>query len=342
MIYLIQDALLQMIWVAPSVSQWSDNKQFWVAFLTATVALIPKAGLAYFIMYRLLSQFVAGPAERRSALVSLAIASAISVFISRTIYAYVTLPVFYEGLIKTYHPYSLLGILISVMDTGFVAGTATAIKLLVGQLRSKEREKELVRDKLETELKFLRQQTSPHFLFNTLNNIYALARKKSDNTADVVLRLSSLLRFMLYESRQPVIRIADELNILDGYIELERIRYNHRLSIAFNREIDDPNQKLAPLILLPFVENAFKHGISESRFDSFIHMNLQLKGEKLEFRIENSKENGEAEKLRENIGLSNVRRQLELLYPEHELRVNNHTDRFEIHLSVNLNSHAKI
>lgn len=293
-------------------------------------------------MYNLLENYFAGRLGKKTALFRLSIAIILAVLLSRYLYVYVTNPLFYEGILKSSKPFSILGILVAIMDIGFVAGITTAIKLLFGQLISKEREKELVREKLGTELKFLRQQTSPHFLFNTLNNIYALARKKSDNTADVVLRLSSLLRFMLYESREPLIRIVEELTLLDGYIELERIRYNNRLSIDFQRQVDDGNQKIAPLLLLPFVENAFKHGISESRFGSFVNMNLELTQQQLLFTVENSKENGEAERLKENIGLSNVRRQLELLYPDHQLEVDNQTNLFRISLRINLNSHAEI
>ena len=116
------------------------------------------------------------------------------------------------------------------MDIGFASGTAIIIKQVRLQLHEKEKEKNLIRQKLETELKFLRNQTHPHFLFNTLNNIYALARKKSDETPEVVMKLSKLLRFMLYESSKASIKIGDEIKILDDYIELERIRHDGRLT----------------------------------------------------------------------------------------------------------------
>ena len=115
-----------------------------------------------------------------------------------------------------------------------------------------------MRKKLETELQFLKSQTNPHFLFNTLNNIYALARKKSDSTADAVMKLSKLLRFMLYESQKKFISITDEIQVLDDFIELEKIRYGEKLQLIFNKSIDNESHPIAPLILLPFVENAFK------------------------------------------------------------------------------------
>jgi two-component system, LytTR family, sensor kinase len=209
-------------------------------------------------------------------------------------------------------------------------------------LKSKENEKNLVKEKLETELKFLRNQTNPHFLFNTLNNIYALSLKKSDDTPEVVLKLSKLLNFMLYESRKASISIGDELKILDDYIELERIRYNGRLEISFIREIDNESEQMAPLLLLSFVENAFKHGASESRFESYIHIDMKLQAGILNFSIENNKENCEKQQSTGNIGLANVRRQLELMYTDYDLKVDDETNRFNVGLMINLNSHAKV
>ena len=195
--------------------------------------------------------------------------------------------------------------------------------------------------KLEAELKFLRHQTNPHFLFNTLNNIYALARKRSEHTAEVVMRLSKLLRFILYESKSDLITVADELKILDDYIALEKMRYE-RLTIHFQRDIDENTQQIAPLLLLPFVENAFKHGASESRFDSFIRISVQLQKGQLIFNIENTKEGQTSQEIRDNIGLCNVRRQLELMYKEYDLQLQNEPHIFSVRLYINLTSYAQV
>jgi LytS/YehU family sensor histidine kinase len=227
-------------------------------------------------------------------------------------------------------------------DIGFVSGVAIIIKQFRLQLAGKEKEKNLIRDKLETELKFLRNQTNPHFLFNTLNNIYALARKRSDETADVVMKLSKLLRFMLYETKNEQIRISDEIKVLDDYIELEKLRYNDRLTISFIREIDNENEQIAPLLLIPFVENAFKHGASESRFESFINLEMTLDNGILEFYIENTKEQNGKKLYDENIGLTNVRRQLELLYKEHEVSIECEAAIFKVFLKINLRQYANL
>lgn len=224
----------------------------------------------------------------------------------------------------------------------FVCGIAMALKLVRSSIKQKETEKEIIKQKLEAELAFLKSQTNPHFLFNTLNNIYALARKKSDDTAPIVMKLSKLLRFMLYESQKSTIPVAKEIQVLDDYIELERIRYTEKLKISFSKNIDNELQPITPLILLPFVENAFKHGASESRFDSYISIALEIQQGHLSFRVDNSKAEEMFGPRPENIGLNNVKRQLELMYPEHSLEINNEIDRFTVILDINLLKHATV
>jgi two-component system, LytTR family, sensor kinase len=224
----------------------------------------------------------------------------------------------------------------------FACGIALTIKLVRANIRQKENEKTIIKQKLETELRFLKSQTNPHFLFNTLNNIYALARKKSDDTADAVMKLSKLLRFMLYESGKPMIPVSDELKLIENYIELEKIRYSDRLKITYSSSIDDPSQPVAPLILLPFVENAFKHGASETRFNSFIDIDIKLQAGQLELAIENSKAEDPEKMNSEKIGLGNVSRQLELMYPTHKLEIDNQPDSFKVSLKINLLKHATL
>lgn len=233
-------------------------------------------------------------------------------------------------------------ILSSLFILLFVSSLALTLKLVRSNIRQQKTEQEIIKKKLETELQFLKAQTNPHFLFNTLNNIYALARKKSDDTADVVMKLSKLLRFMLYESQKQFIPIKEEVQVLDDYIELERIRYNEKLKLEFTRSIDDESQPIAPLILLPFVENAFKHGAGESRFDSYINIHLALQQQQLEFIIENSKSEDPASIKPENIGLNNIGRQLELLYPGHRLEIESSGNRFVVSLKINLTNHATV
>ncbi|MEK7253292.1 MAG: sensor histidine kinase, partial [Bacteroidota bacterium] len=207
----------------------------------------------------------------------------------------------------------------SSFDVLMLLGVTAALKFFRLRLRSAERERQLVQEKLQSELNFLRAQTNPHFLFNTLNNLYHLARKQSKTTPDAILKLSDLLRFMLYECATPRIRLEQEIKVVRDYLELERLRYGERLNLSFQVETDDESQPIAPLLLLPLVENAFKHGAAESRGETWVRISLQEKSGELTFRVENGKDPGEANG-QEGIGLRNLRRQLELLYPSHELR----------------------
>lgn len=341
-IYLLQDALLHFSWMGPTLAVFPEKQQFWMAVQAALLVGIPKVLLTYYLLYSGIPRILRDNNKPALLAIEIFVSVAASIVLFRVLYNYYVLPEIYRGLVSPNPLLSARGVLITLAETGFVAGLAITIKLLRTQISGKDREKNLVRDKLETELKFLRNQTNPHFLFNTLNNIYALARKKSDDTAEVVMRLSKLLRFMLYEAGKGPIPVADEIKLLEDYLELEKIRYNNRLAIRFTKHIDNGSQLIQPLLLLPFVENAFKHGVSESRFDSFVNIDMRLTGGRLEFEIENTKENGLADKVQDNIGLSNVRRQLELMYKEYDIQVQNHDHIFKVNLVINLNSHGKV
>ena len=340
--YVTEDVTLIYLWDKDLLTRVSVNHQLQVAIANSLTSLIPKLIFVYYVLYYNLPKLLNARTGRKKYVALFLLALVFSIWIYRVISVYFQGPVLYHGLIDFGPFYSGRRILQSLMDIGFAAGAAIAVKLFRLQLAGKEKEHHLIRDKLETELKFLRNQTNPHFLFNTLNNIYALARRRSDETADVVMRLSKLLRFMLYETKNETIRISEEIKILDDYIELEKLRYNDRLTLSFVREIDNENEPIAPLLLIPFVENAFKHGASESRFESFINLEMTLQDGILEFNIENSKEENGKKLHDENIGLTNVRRQLELLYREHEVSINGDATVFKVYLKINLRRYANL
>jgi two-component system LytT family sensor kinase len=194
--------------------------------------------------------------------------------------------------------------------------------------------------KQEAELNYLRSQTNPHFLFNTLNNIYSLSRDKSDLAPESILRLSKMLRFMLYETGGAYIAIEQELKIINDYIALEQLRYDESLRINFNYDVEDMKQAIPPLLLIPLVENAFKHGVSETRGHPFVDIHLSVKQRQLVFFVKNSAEASGEPSVKENIGLSNLRRQLELLYADYNLSVQQHPSEFIATLKINLASHV--
>ncbi len=207
-------------------------------------------------------------------------------------------------------------------------------------IKLKQTTQQLRIEKQQAELNYLKSQTNPHFLFNTLNNIYSLARDKSDLAPESILRLSKILRFMLYETGGEYIAIEQELKIISDYIALEKLRYDESLRINFNYDIEDTKQALPPLLLIPLVENAFKHGVSETRHQPFVDIHLSIKQRQLAFFVKNSAEAFPEENVKENIGLSNLRRQLELLYTDYDLSVQQGASVFTSILKINLASHV--
>lgn len=247
------------------------------------------------------------------------------------------------------HIYTPLKLFKSVDDAvGYHMGLSMASVLFFGIIRHtynyiklKQAAQQLRIQKQEAELNYLRSQTNPHFLFNTLNNIYSLARDKSDLAPESILRLSKILRFMLYETGGDFISIEQELKIMNDYIALEQLRYDDSLRINFNHNIEDMKQSLPPLLLIPLVENAFKHGVAETRNQPFIDIHLSVIKRQLTFVVKNSSEGTvEETAVKENIGLSNVRRQLELLYTDYQLTVQQGEGVFTSVLKINLASHV--
>src|SRR6185295_16724235 len=157
-------------------------------------------------------------------------------------------------------------------------------------LKLKNAEQRLRIEKQEAELSYLRSQTNPHFLFNTLNNIYSLSRDKSDLAPESILRLSKILRFMLYETSGAFIAIEQELKIINDFIALEKLRYDESLRVNFNYDVEDMKQALPPLLLVPLVENAFKHGAAETRYQPFVDIHLSVNKRQLTFVVRNSTE----------------------------------------------------
>lgn len=194
-------------------------------------------------------------------------------------------------------------------------------------------------EKQEAELNYLKSQTNPHFLFNTLNNIYSLARDKSDLAPESLLRLSKILRFMLHEASGEFIAVEQELKVMSDYVALEQLRYDNSLRVNFNHHVEDMKQAIPPLLMIPLVENAFKHGASETRHQPFVDIHLSIKNRMLTFIVRNSADEFSHEQ-KENIGLSNLRRQLGLLYGDYKLSVGFDKSVFTATLKINLGSHV--
>lgn len=228
----------------------------------------------------------------------------------------------------------------------FVIFLAIAIKQIKRAFEMQQVNAELEKNRLETslklreaELKLLRAQIHPHFLFNTLNNLYGLTLEKSDMAPQLVLRLSDLMDYMLYKCQGNRVQLKKELEHLGNYIEIERIRYAQKLNLSFNVSGEIKNQQIAPMILLPFIENAFKHGVSKQVENPYVQISFKIDGNSLKLEVVNSKNKAVVftEDYTKGIGLKNVRKRLELLYPEkYKLEIDPGETEFSVNLELKL------
>ena len=327
-VYLLLNGL-----VACALSGWSLTEYLPYAMYREAYSLPVKLALTYFIFYYVIPLYL-----ERSKLHKLVLLTLIS-FLVATFFYRIILNFYFEYIEhKNFTVISLRGIVSTVFDLYITITSATIIKMIKLRYKSQEVEEQLIQEKLQSELSFLRAQTNPHFLFNTLNNLYVLARKKSDTTANAIMMLSKIMRFVLYDCRAPRIAVSDEAKVIQDYIELEKLRYNDRLTVHYTETLDDPHTAIAPLLLLPFVENSFKHGANSTTGEAEIHLDLHLQRSVLIFKVENTAEMGqEAATLSGGIGLKNVQRQLDLLYPErHELTIERENGWFRANLKIEL------
>jgi LytS/YehU family sensor histidine kinase len=209
---------------------------------------------------------------------------------------------------------------------------------LIERNRAEQQKTETELKLQEAKLKLLQGQLHPHFLFNMLNNLYGLWIENSKSTPDVILKLSSLLDYMLYECNKDKVPLKDEVQFINNYIELERLRHDDRLKVELQiSEILD-NHMIAPLILFCFVENAFKHGANKTSGESNIYIHLKFKNDLLEFDVQNSFVQSNMPKTSSGVGLKNVQERLNLLYPnEHNLQLVENNGVYRATLSLKLN-----
>lgn len=205
-------------------------------------------------------------------------------------------------------------ILATIFTSGFFIVSSCLIKFAIDWFANDRIQRNLEGEKKEMELQFLKSQLNPHFLFNSLNNIYSLAYQKSDKTADAILKLSEIMRYMIYESNDNTVSLSKEVEYLKSYVELQKLRFKDSAYVNFNIEGDINDQQVVPLMLISFVENAFKHGVANDPNDP-IKINLIANQKILHFSITNKKNKYNKDEMG-GIGLSNVERRLQLIYPD--------------------------
>ncbi|MFK7908718.1 MAG: sensor histidine kinase [Chitinophagales bacterium] len=212
-----------------------------------------------------------------------------------------------------------------------------AIKNIKDRFEEKHQIEVLQKEKATNELRFLKAQIHPHFLFNTLNNLYSLTLEQSPKAPEVVLKLSEILDYMLYQSEELQVPIERELQLIQNYLDLESLRYGERLTIRFKNELASSNGEIAPLILLSLVENAFKHGVSKHLKKAWVEIEVRTETEQLFFFLAYSKPpiTTTANAARKGIGSNNVQRQLDLIYPNrHQLTIDETEETYSVQLVI--------
>lgn len=309
------------------------------AFKTTLLGFSIHMTLSYFNIYYLMPKFIF---TRKYILYSLALfASLFFMLIVKfnLTYYLVSSNVWPEGPIVTSTLTLNYGIEMMLGEL-YVITFVTAIKVTFDWIREHKRLVDMEKLQLETELRLLRAQVSPHFFFNTLNNIYSLTIEKSDKAPKIILKLSELMRYLLYETKQKRQSLKKEIICLQNYLDLERIRYGDQLKITMDISGDIEDKEIAPMLLLSFIENSFKHGANKNLGKVNIDINFNVIADFLHFKVSNpismEKNNNAIKSAQGGMGIGNVKKRLELGYnkDEYSLDINNKGNEYVVNLKI--------
>ncbi len=327
--------LYNELYLSPSFSAYPSVSLFMQAMLSVFLLFAVKISVAYFIMYKLLPDWV-GEKNTVQFLVSVALTLIVGTGLMRLMMHWVIWPLVYSEIPRSIEFSAFVArFFYSMLELLQVVGVAVCIKLYKLRMESVKKEKSLVAEKSRAEVLHLKSQTNPHFLFNTLNSIYSLSRAKSEAAPDSIMRLSKILRYTLYDSDKRTIAIGDELKVIRDYIELQQLRFGKRIEMKLSTDLDSEFIQIAPLLLLPLVENAYKH--CDER-EAAIFFDLHLRNGQLLLKTSNPV--SENKEIPSGSGLQNLKRQLELLYSDFSLNYFIKDGQFNLELMINLNSYA--
>ncbi len=264
---------------------------------------------------------------------SISAATFLRIAIGRYIYFALFIP-------EVLHPKEWINAGIFFLNVVWISGTAITFgmfKYYKNWITSQALANEAERKHLTSELQVLKAQLNPHFLFNTFNNLYLLSLQKSDKTPVAISKMSDLFHYILYECNSTEVPVSKEVKLIEDYIQLEELRYSDRLSISFEKDIENPEFMIPPMLLYTFIENCFKHGCSNDPGTSWIRLRIKVRTNWFIFEATNSIPQAELHPRKPDggVGLSNVKRRLELIYPEnHQLEIRKELREFYIRLEI--------
>ena len=320
-------------------------ESLFISMMESFIFMISHLFLAYTLMYFVIPRFLLRQKYLATALWTFVLFIA-TAFISSFVGKYMINPIRVQlaaaGIARNYfdreHAIISRSLMAGLRGGITIGGIAAAIKLMKYWYVKEQRNLQLQKENLAAQLQLLKAQVHPHFLFNTLNNIYSHTQNTAPVAAHLIAGLSDILRFILYESSQQLVPLSKELKMLRDYIELEKIRYGNKLELHIDLPEDTHSLQIAPLLLLPLVENCFKHGTSNVLEQPWISLQVSLAGRQLQMKLLNGKPNDERKNdPSSGIGIQNVQKRLALLYPgKYQLAINNEEDVFIVNLALEL------
>ncbi len=318
-----------------NVIRWGSYfDDYWYSLRSNLVEFPLHILIVYFHIYVLIPKFVLQKKYKRY--IFYLIASLAALYLVRTglNYLLVTKEIWPEAE-STQQAFTFNHIVAVTIGELYVMALATALKLAFDWIYEMDRVKKIQELQLTTELEFLKSQIQPHFFFNTLNNLYALALEKSDAAPSVILKLSDMMQYVLYDVKESKVSLFTAINYINNYIDLERLRFGDRINSDINITGEIDNISIPPLLFLPFIENCFKHGIKKNN-DVKIEIGFKNIDDKfLEFSVKNSFEESGENVIKHGIGNKNVRRRLELLYNTNfTLTTNVSEDSYKVYLKI--------
>lgn len=288
------------------------NNDYWYSLKSNLVEFPLNISITYFTIYYLIPRYILKKKYLQFVLL-FTLSLALFYFIRTGLnYILVTESIWPEAQ-GNQEPFTAIHVVESMIGAIYVVALVSAIKLTYDWANEKKRNDDLQRVQLETELNFLKSQIQPHFFFNTLNNLYALVIKQSPNAANVVMKLSEIMQYVLYEVKEPKISLMKSINYLYSYLELEKLRYGERVKSEINIEGNIDDIEIPPLLFLPFIENCFKHGTRHHE-DINVFIDFVVKDNFLYFTVRNNYVKNKDDVPKHGIGIENVKRRLQLLY----------------------------
>ena len=317
--------------------------------LVSTLVELPiKMAAAYFTLYVIIDKFLV-KGKYVTFLLLLVVSMIGFGVLLRVVGYYFIYPVYYpEGLsIPLFFPPKILIAIFYTYSWVAVVSTFHLIRYYYRHQQEAQRllqaTQQLEKEKLAAELKLLKSQINPHFLFNTLNNLYVLTLNNSENAPHMVHKLSELMSYMLHDSNQREVLLSKEIHYIRNYIDLEKLRYDDRLEVTFTNYVSQEDVMIAPLLMLPLIENSFKHGARDQLEGGWIHVDVNIIENVLILKVENNKpEVSKGNDSASGIGLDNLRKRLDLLYADrHTLQLFDEDDVFMAVLKISLDQHAE-